>query len=104
MKTAHAAHSLKPISKYTRRELRSMPLFLVQVSFEGGHWGGISEPAMDLIKSLLDRDYNTRVTAAEALQHPWITDQCGDDGCIVPSNVLKHERLRQLIRSPNLQS
>lgn len=35
-------------------------------------WHGISKNAKDLLKKLLDPDYNTRITADEALKHPWL--------------------------------
>lgn len=44
------------------------------ISFEGPEWGAISAEAADFVSRLLDRDYNTRLTAEQALQHPWIAD------------------------------
>ena len=35
-------------------------------------WHSISEEAKDLVSKLMDRDVNTRLTAVEALAHPWI--------------------------------
>ena len=32
----------------------------------------MSEPAKDLIRRLLDNDISTRISATEALNHPWI--------------------------------
>eukprot|EP00004_Rigifila_ramosa_P021673 TRINITY_DN580_c0_g1_i2.p1 TRINITY_DN580_c0_g1~~TRINITY_DN580_c0_g1_i2.p1 ORF type:complete len:336 (-),score=80.65 TRINITY_DN580_c0_g1_i2:706-1686(-) len=57
----------------------------VQVLFEqikAGHydfpdqwWGNISESAKDLIRKLLTVDPAKRLTAVEALQHPWLTGE-----------------------------
>jgi len=40
--------------------------------FHAEYWGGISESAKDLIRKLLTVDPKKRLTAKEALQHPWI--------------------------------
>ena len=55
---------------------------MLQVKFEGEKWENVSEEAIDLVRRLLDRDYSTRISAAEALHHPWILSQCGNEGCI----------------------
>ena len=39
----------------------------------------VSDHAKDLIARLLERDPEKRITAQEALAHPWITVHCG--GC-----------------------
>ena len=50
----------------------------------------------DMVKRLLDRDYNSRLSAADALNHPWIAEQCGeDDGCDVADDVLDLESFRR---------
>eukprot|EP00270_Netrium_digitus_P007192 TRINITY_DN2095_c0_g1_i2.p1 TRINITY_DN2095_c0_g1~~TRINITY_DN2095_c0_g1_i2.p1 ORF type:complete len:324 (+),score=26.05 TRINITY_DN2095_c0_g1_i2:115-1086(+) len=43
-----------------------------QVSFDAAHWNGVSLEAADFISSMLNRDPGERMTAADALQHPFI--------------------------------
>ena len=56
------------------------PLMVMQeilggdIRFDGPRWERISAEAADFVNRLLDRDYNTRLTAEQALQHPWIAD------------------------------
>jgi calcium-dependent protein kinase len=42
------------------------------IKFDDDVWAGISEDAIDFVGKLLDRDFNTRMTAEQALQHPWL--------------------------------
>lgn len=35
-------------------------------------WDSISDEAKDLVKKMLAQDQNDRLTAREALQHPWL--------------------------------
>ena len=35
------------------------------IKFDGAHWAGISEDAIDFVDKLLDRDFNTRMTAEQ---------------------------------------
>ncbi len=46
----------------------------VDYSFPEEQWGEISDLARDLVKRLLVMDPNRRLTAAQALQHPWLQD------------------------------
>ena len=41
-------------------------------SFKGEIWSDISDSAKDLIEKLMCKDVNRRLTAVEALAHPWI--------------------------------
>lgn len=41
-------------------------------SFSGSEWKNISREAIDFIKKMLTYDPNNRITAEEALHHPWI--------------------------------
>lgn len=41
------------------------------LTFNSKIWKGISEEAKDLLTRMLDPNHNTRITAAEALNHPW---------------------------------
>lgn len=41
-------------------------------SMSGSEWKNISREAVDLIKKMLTYDANHRISAEEALNHPWI--------------------------------
>jgi calcium-dependent protein kinase len=59
-----------------------------KVRFEGAEWEGVSAEAKDFVQRLLDRDYNSRMSAEAALAHPWIGQHCNEDGCSVANNVV----------------
>lgn len=42
-------------------------------TFRSDRWNYISTEARDLVKSCLDMDEHKRITAEEALKHPWMT-------------------------------
>lgn len=44
----------------------------VKLKFEGEVWKSISPDAKDLISKMLQRDISSRISADEALNHPWI--------------------------------
>ena len=46
-----------------------------ELSFDDRSWNKLSKSAKDLVSKLLNRDPRTRITAAEALAHPWFTEQ-----------------------------
>lgn len=59
--------------------LKKGPTFMIvqavmesDLEFIGSPWDHVSSELKDLIRGLLDVDYNTRLTAKGALQHPWI--------------------------------
>ncbi|CAH1443068.1 unnamed protein product [Lactuca virosa] len=45
-----------------------------QLDFESEPWPQITETAKDLIKTMLDRNPEQRITAHQVLHHPWIMD------------------------------
>lgn len=51
------------------------------IDFGFGPWKSISATGLDLVRRMLDRDPQTRITATEALQHSWFVEQ----GVAVPS-------------------
>jgi len=46
-------------------------IVIKDVEFPSPAWDGVSAEAVDLARLLLKRDPERRITAAEALQHPW---------------------------------
>ena len=60
----------------------------MQVRYDGQEWAGISAEARDFVSRLLDRDYNSRMSAEQALAHPWIAQHCGEDGCSAPADLV----------------
>lgn len=66
-------------------QLKQGPTFMIvqavmesDLDFSGEVWKGISEDLKDLIRLLLDVDYNTRLSAKAALHHPWIKTYARD--------------------------
>ena len=43
-----------------------------EVQFNQKEWENISDEAKDLVKKLLKKDYKSRLSAVDALAHPWI--------------------------------
>eukprot|EP00826_Nyctotherus_ovalis_P028185 TRINITY_DN2223_c0_g1_i7.p1 TRINITY_DN2223_c0_g1~~TRINITY_DN2223_c0_g1_i7.p1 ORF type:complete len:394 (-),score=57.42 TRINITY_DN2223_c0_g1_i7:139-1320(-) len=41
-------------------------------------WEGVSSEAKDLVRKMLEPDYKERITAAEALKHPWLCKNVSD--------------------------
>ncbi|KAK9818169.1 hypothetical protein WJX72_008161 [[Myrmecia] bisecta] len=61
-----------------------------EINTSGAAWEGVSAEAKDLVHRLLDRDFNTRITAAQALKHPWIAANVEEaEERLVLSNVVK---------------
>ena len=81
------------------------------ITFDGAPWTFKSEAAVSLVKGMLSRDPQRRLTVDEALRHPWLTKFCPDDGtddepCIVADED-EVEEIRQQLRNnvvpaPNL--
>jgi len=47
------------------------------VMMKGPRWEGVSRHAKDLISAMLDRNWATRISAADALAHPWFKATLG---------------------------
>lgn len=43
-------------------------------SFDEAPWPSLSSDAVDFVKRLLNKDYRKRLTAAQALSHPWLAN------------------------------
>mmetsp|Transcript_56091 Transcript_56091/g.177743 ORF Transcript_56091/g.177743 Transcript_56091/m.177743 type:complete len:157 (+) Transcript_56091:96-566(+) len=56
-----------------RRELFDS-IMAANPALEGGEWDEVSASAKDLIRRLLNPDPALRMTAEQALAHPWITN------------------------------
>jgi hypothetical protein len=44
----------------------------VEYEFHPEYWGHVSPEAKELVSRMLTKDTKARVTAAEALAHPWV--------------------------------
>ena len=43
-----------------------------QLKFNSSVWNDVTDEAKDLISKMLDRNVKKRITAADALKHPWM--------------------------------
>ena len=57
------------------------------VPLSGGVWAGKSAACVDLLAGLLDRDPGSRLTAADALEHPWFREQLGGGVASTPAST-----------------
>jgi len=60
-----------PIGGSTVEETFKMTLEFKEPNFRADLWKGVSNEAKDLLKKMMDPNYETRITAAAALEHPW---------------------------------
>lgn len=65
----------KPFEGKTPKQLVAKVL-LGQYSFDPAVFDGISDQAKDFVRKLLCVEPNDRLTAAQAIRHPWITECC----------------------------
>ena len=45
------------------------------LDFKTAPWPKVSDNAKDCVRQLLNRDVSQRLTAAQVLQHPWLTQE-----------------------------
>jgi serine/threonine protein kinase len=65
-----------PFNEHTLFEQISSAVF----NFPDAQWKHISKEVKDLVRKLLTADPKFRVTASQALRHPWIRNQSGGGG------------------------
>ncbi|XP_010503722.1 PREDICTED: CDPK-related kinase 5 [Camelina sativa] len=69
-------------------------------SFDDPPWPLLSSEARDFVKRLLNKDPRRRLTAAQALSHPWIKDS---NDAKVPLDILVFKLMRAYLRSSSLR-
>jgi serine/threonine protein kinase len=88
--------------KKTLEEVAKLPRYEIvaavgnyEVQFPRSLWANISPDAKELVERMLDRNPATRITAAEALQHPWLCATLGytptpsSDSAVGANNVVE---------------
>ncbi|EPS59727.1 hypothetical protein M569_15078, partial [Genlisea aurea] len=69
-------------------------------SFEESPWPDLSLDAVDFVKRLLNKDYRKRLTAAQALCHPWLA---GQHDVKIPLDILTYKLVKAYICSSSLR-
>ncbi|KAL0288126.1 UNVERIFIED_CONTAM: Calcium-dependent protein kinase [Sesamum calycinum] len=59
-------------------------------------WPGISNAAKDFVKKLLMKDPRARLTAAQALSHPWVRE--GGEASEIPLDISVLSNMRQFVK------
>ncbi len=67
-----------PIAGGTIEEIYDRIMEYKGPSFVGDAWNSVSAEAKDLVRQMLNPDYEKRISAAEALKHPWFNLQKSD--------------------------
>ncbi|CAJ1915460.1 unnamed protein product [Sphenostylis stenocarpa] len=70
-------------------------------SFDEAPWPSLSADAIDFVKRLLNKDYRKRLTAAQALSHPWLSSHCDD--VKIPFDMIIHKLVKAYICSSSLR-
>ncbi|CAF2266097.1 unnamed protein product [Brassica napus] len=69
-------------------------------NFEEAPWPSLSPEALDFVKLLLNKDYRKRLTAAQALCHPWLA---GSHELKIPSDMIIYKLVKVYIMSSSLR-
>lgn len=69
-------------------------------SFEEAPWPAVSAEAKDFVKRLLNKDMRKRMTASQALTHPWIKNS---HNLKVPLDILIYRLVRAYLRASSLR-
>ncbi|XP_077246543.1 calcium-dependent protein kinase 28-like [Tasmannia lanceolata] len=64
-------------------------------------WPSISNSAKDFVKKLLVKDPRARLTAAQALSHPWVRE--GGDASEIPVDISVLSNMRQFVKYSRLK-
>ncbi|KAH7519925.1 calcium-dependent protein kinase 28 isoform X1 [Ziziphus jujuba] len=64
-------------------------------------WPSISNSAKDFVKKLLVKDPRARLTAAQALSHPWVKE--GGDASEIPIDISVLSNMRQFVKYSRLK-
>ncbi|OIV90027.1 hypothetical protein TanjilG_23947 [Lupinus angustifolius] len=70
-------------------------------SFDEAPWPSLSADAIDFVKRLLNKDYRKRLTAAQALSHPWLVNHRND--MKIPFDIIVHKLVKAYICSSSLR-
>ncbi|XP_027349860.1 CDPK-related kinase 3 isoform X1 [Abrus precatorius] len=64
-------------------------------NFDDLPWPSVSAEAKDFVKRLLNKDYRKRMTAAQALTHPWLRD----DNRPIPLDILIYKLVKSYLHA-----
>jgi len=70
-------------------------------SFEEAPWPAVSAEAKDFVKRLLNKDMRKRMTASQALTHPWIKNS---HNLKIPLDILIYRLVRAYLRASSLRA
>ncbi|WOL19147.1 CDPK-related kinase 3 isoform X1 [Canna indica] len=68
-------------------------------NFVDSPWPDVSPEAKDFVKRLLNKDYRKRMTAAQALTHPWLRDAQRQ----IPLDILIYRLIKSYLRATPLR-
>ncbi|KAA8517328.1 hypothetical protein F0562_017623 [Nyssa sinensis] len=69
-------------------------------SFDEAPWPSLSSDAIDFVKRLLNKDYRKRLTAAQALSHPWLANY---HDVKIPLDMITYKLVKAYICSSSLR-
>lgn len=69
-------------------------------SFDEAPWPSLSPDAIDFVKRLLNKDYRKRLTAAQALSHPWLANH---HDVKIPLDMIVYKLVKAYVCSSSLR-
>ncbi|KAF5938098.1 hypothetical protein HYC85_025604 [Camellia sinensis] len=69
-------------------------------SFDEAPWPSVTSDAIDFVKRLLNKDYRKRLTASQALSHPWLVN---DHDVKIPLDMIIYKLVKAYICSSSLR-